>query len=132
MPKDSDILEILSYKTVAVVGCSPREDRASNRVAHYLKSAGYRIIPVNPGHSEILGEKCYPNLVEIPEKVDIVDIFRKSEHILPIVRDAIKIGAKAVWMQDGLEDALAAGEAEKSGLKVVMNNCILREHQRLR
>lgn len=129
--EDSKIREILSLKTIAIVGCSANEDRASHYVAYYLKTAGYRIIPVNPGHSQILGEKCYPNLLEIPEKVELVNIFRRPEHVFPIVRDAIKVGAKAIWMQDGIEHSLAGETAEKSGLKVVMNDCIMREHRRL-
>lgn len=128
---DAEIREILNYQTIAVVGCSPKEHRPSNRVASYLKMVGYKVIPVNPGYSSILGEKCYPNLLEIGQKVDIVNIFRRSEHVFPIVRDAIKIGAKAVWMQDGIEHFLAEETAQKAGLKVVMNDCIMREHQRL-
>lgn len=131
MVDDSEIREILGYKTIAVVGCSPKEHRPSNRVASYLKMVGYKVIPVNPGYTSILGEKCYPNLLEIPEKVEVVNIFRRSEQVFPIVRDAIKIGAKAIWMQDGIEHALAEETAHKAGLKVVMNNCIMREHQRL-
>lgn len=131
MINDSEIQEILKYKTIAVVGCSPKEDRPSNQVASYLKMVGYKIVPVNPGYSSILGERCYPNLLEIPEKIEIVNIFRRSEHVFPIVRDAIKIGAKVVWMQAGIEHASAAETALKAGLKVVMNNCIMREHQRL-
>lgn len=128
---DSEIREILNCNTIAVVGCSPKEYRPSNRVASYLKMVGYRVIPVNPGYTVILEEKCYPNLLEIPEKVEVVDIFRNAEHVFPIVCDAIKIGAKAVWMQDGIEHSLAAETARKAGLKVVLNDCIMREHQRL-
>ena len=128
---DDEIRAILNLKTIAVVGCSPKEDRASHSVAQYLKTAGYKIIPVNPGHDSILGETCYPNLTQIPEKVDIVNIFRRSEHVFPVVQDAIRIGAKAVWMQDGIEHALAGENAVKAGLKVVMDDCIMREHRRL-
>ena len=128
--KDGDIREILNMKVIAVVGCSPKEDRPSHAVADYLRSAGYSVIPVNPGCARILGEKCYPNLLEIPEKVDVVNIFRRSEHVYPIVQDAIKIKAKAVWMQDGVEHELAAETARRAGLKVVMNDCIMREHHR--
>src|SRR3989338_3450605 len=130
MSDEKTIQEILGYRTIAVVGCSPKEERPSHSVARYLQAAGYKIIPVNPGHAEILGEKCYPNLLEIPEKVDVVDIFRRSEEVLPIVKDAVKIGAKAVWMQDGVEHPAAKGLAEKAGLKVVMNDCMLRQHRR--
>lgn len=128
---DNEIREILNLKTIAVVGCSPNERRASHHVAEYLKRAGYRVIPVNPGTLSILGEKCYPNLLEIPEKVDVVNIFRRSEHVFSVVRDAIRIGAKAVWMQDGIEHTLAAENASKAGLKVVMDDCFMRQHQRL-
>ena len=128
--QNDDILDILSMKTIAVVGCSPHEDRPSHYVAEYLQSAGYRVIPVHPGCSQVLGEKCYPNLLEIPGKIDVVSIFRKSEHVYPIVQDAIKIKAKAVWMQDGVEHELAGETASRAGLKVVMNDCIMREHQR--
>ena len=128
---DNEIREMLNCKTIAVVGCSPNPDRASHYVAEYLKTAGYKVIPVNPGHESLLGGKCYPNLAQIPEKVDLVNIFRRPEHVFPIVQDAIKIGAKSVWMQDGIEHALAEESALKAGLKVVANDCIMREHQRL-
>lgn len=131
MENDSEILEILKFKTIAVVGCSPKQERPSHYVSAYLKNAGYKIIPVNPGHSEILGEKCYSDLLEIPGKVDVVVIFRKSEYIFPIVEQAIRIKAKVVWMQDGVEDFRAAELAKQSGLKVVMNDCIMRQHSNL-
>ena len=130
MDEESKIKEILGYQVIAVVGCSPKEDRPSHTVARYLQVAGYKVIPVNPGHDRILGEKCYPNLLESPEKVDVVDIFRRSEEVLPIVKDAVKIKAKAVWMQDGVAHPAAKDLAEKAGLKVVMNDCILRQHRR--
>ncbi len=128
---DNGLKEILNYKVVAVVGCSLNLERPSNRIATYLQSVGYKVIPVNPGHPVILGEKCYPNLLEIPETVEIVNIFRKSEHVFPVVMDAIRIKAKAIWMQDGVEHFLADETATRAGLKVVMDNCILREHVRL-
>ncbi len=131
MASESDIRELLNLRTIAVVGCSPKEHRPSHQVAAYLKKVGYRVIPVNPGYPFILGEKCYPNLQEIPEKVDIVDIFRRSEQVYPIVQDAIRIKAQAVWMQDGVEHALAAEDAQKAGLKVVMNDCIMRRHHNM-
>jgi predicted CoA-binding protein len=124
-----DILN--NSRTVAVVGLSPDPDRPSHNVAGYLKENGYIIIPVNPGEKEILGEKSYPDLTSIPEKVDVVDIFRKSEDVLPIVREAIKIGAGAVWMQEGVINREAAAEARKAGLKVVMDKCMFKEHYRL-
>ena len=122
-----------SCKTVAVVGISPKEDRPSFIVASYLKSKGYRIIPVRPDGEEILGEKVYHNLTEIPREieVDIVDIFRKSAEVPPIVEEAIRRGAKVVWMQEGVVHEEAKVKAEQAGLKVAMNRCIKREHLRL-
>ena len=121
-----------TYRKVAVVGLSPKPDRPSHRVASYLKGQGYRIIPVNTYAKEILGETCYPNLSSIPEPVDVVDIFRRPEAVLPIVEDAIKIGAKAVWMQEGVINEEAASLAKEAGLLVVMDRCMLKEHRKLR
>lgn len=134
MMKDEELKEILThYKTVAVVGISPKEDRPSYRVASYLKSKGYRIVPVRPDGDTILGEKIYPNLLKIPEEieVDIVDVFRKSEEVLPVVNDAIQRGAKVLWMQEGVINKEAESKAEKAGLTVVMDRCMKKEHQRL-
>lgn len=123
------IAEILkSSKTIAVVGLSNRKFRPSYGVAEYLKSAGYRIIPVNPNESEVLGEKCYARLEDIPEKVDIVDIFRRSEFVPEIVDSAIRIGARAVWMQEGVVNPEAAEKARRAGLFVAMDLCVLKEH----
>jgi predicted CoA-binding protein len=125
--------EILnSSRVVAVVGLSANPDRPSYRVADYLKAQGYRIIPVNPAESEILGELCYPDLDSVPESVDVVDIFRRSEEVLPIVKEAIRIGAKAVWMQEGVINEEAAAWAREAGLMVVMDKCMLKEHQKLK
>ena len=121
-----------SSRVVAVVGLSAKPDRPSYRVAVYLKTQGYRIIPVNPAESEILGELCYPDLASVPEPVDLVDIFRRSEEVLPIVKDAIRIGAKAVWMQEGVINEEAAALASEAGLRVVMDKCMLKEHRKLR
>jgi predicted CoA-binding protein len=124
--------EILSSShVVAVVGLSPKPDRPSYKVASYLKQQGYKIIPVNPTEKEILGEVCYPTLASIPEPVDVVDIFRRSEEVLPIVEEAIKIRAKAVWMQEGVINEEAAARARQAGLKVVMDRCMFKEHRRL-
>ncbi len=120
-----------SSQTIAVVGLSPKENRPSNMVARYLKEAGYHIIPVNPGQTEILGEKCYPSLVDIPESVDLVDIFRKPEDVLPIVEEAVKIKAKAVWMQQGIINEAAAQLARENGLAVVMDRCVKIDHASL-
>ena len=125
----SIIEEILkNSRTVAVVGLSANPERPSNVVATYLKEKGYKIIPVNPGEKTILGETSYPDLSSIPEKVDVVDIFRQSEAVPPIIKEAIKIGAKVVWMQEGIKNEAAAAEAEKAGLKVVMDHCMRKEH----
>lgn len=116
-------------RTIAVVGCSAKPERASHFVAAYLKERGYRIIPVNPGHTEILGEKCYPSLSDIPEPIDVVDVFRRSELVLPVIEEAIKVGAKAVWLQDGVTHPEGEALARKKGLLVVSNDCMLRRHQ---
>jgi uncharacterized protein len=115
-------------KVIAVVGLSNRRHRPSYGVAEYLQSAGYRIIPVNPAETEVLGEKSYARLEDIPERVDIVDIFRRSEFVPEIVEAAIRIGARGVWMQEGVIHADAAQRARRAGLLVVMNACILKEH----
>jgi len=132
--KDEEIKDTLNrLKTVAIVGISPKEDRPSYIVAAYLKSEGYRIIPVRPEGEEILGEKVYPSLMEIPKEIeiDVVDIFRKSEDVPPVVDEAIRRKAKVVWMQEGVMHKEAGTKAEKAGLKVVMDRCMKKEHQRL-
>ena len=127
-----DIAEILNTcRTVAIVGLSSNPERPSFVVGKYLKEQGYKIIPVNPGEKTILGETCYPGLAAVPEKMDVVDIFRKPEDVLPIVRQAIQIGAKAVWMQEGIINDAAAAEARQAGLKVVMNTCMRKQHIKL-
>jgi uncharacterized protein len=121
--------EILnSSHTVAIVGLSPDADKASHLVGRYLKEQGYRIIPVNPLERMILSETCYPDLSSIPVKVDVVNIFRRSDKVMPIIEEAIKIGAKTVWMQEGIVNEEAAGKARKAGLTVVMNKCMRKEH----
>lgn len=117
--------------SVAVVGLSPKADRPSNRVALYLKQAGFQIVPVNPGQSSVLGEPCYPDLQSIPHHVDVVDIFRRSELVLPIVEEAIAIGAKTVWLQQGIVNQEAAQLAEQAGLAVIMDRCIKVDHQQI-
>ena len=130
--KDDDVREMLrGARTIAVVGLSTDPAKASYGVARYMKERGYRIIPVNPGAQEILGEKVYPNLSAIPDPVDIVDIFRPSAAIPPIAEEAIRIGAKAIWMQEGIAHAEAARQAEAAGLAVVQDRCIMKEHFRL-
>jgi len=124
--------EILNFsRVIAVVGLSPKPDRPSYGVASYLKENGYKIIPVNPEVGEILGEVCYPDLSSIPEPVDVVDIFRRSEKVPAIVEEAIKIAAKAVWMQEGVINEPAAARAGEAGLLVVMDRCMLKEHRKL-
>ena len=121
----SDIDNILeTCKTVAVVGLSPRPERDSNGVAAYLQEMGYRIIPVNPSAKEILGERCYPDLRSIPDPVDVVDIFRRAGEVPAIVADAIKIGARAVWMQKGVVSEEGKSAARAAGLMVVMDECM--------
>jgi len=129
MNEKETIQKILAMKTIAIVGLSPKEIRPSYGVARYLQSVGYTIIPVNPAHPEILGEKSYPTLRDIPVKVDIVDVFRKPEHVMPITEAAIKIGAKAIWFQDGVINEEAAKLAKDAGLLVVMDDCMLRQHK---
>lgn len=128
---EQDIKRILeTCRTIAVVGLSHRPFRASHGVSLYMQQQGYRIIPVNPEETEVLGEKAYARLEDVPERIDLVDIFRRSEFVAPIVDSAIRVGAKAVWMQEGVEDAQAAGKARAAGLLVVMDRCILKEHRR--
>lgn len=131
---DDHITKILkTSKTIAVVGLSSRKFRPSYGVVEYLKSAGYRIVPVNPNETEVLGAKCYARLEDAPEKIDIVDIFRRSEFVPEIVDAAIRIGARAIWMQEGVVNPEAAEKARQAGLVVVMDLCILKEHaQRFR
>lgn len=114
--------------TIAVVGLSPKEKRPSNQVARYLLQAGYTIIPVNPGQDEILGRKCYPNLHSIEGQVEVVDIFRRADQVEPVVRDAISIGARVVWMQQGIVNEQAAALAEGAGLTVIMDRCLQVDH----
>jgi predicted CoA-binding protein len=118
-------------KTIAVVGLSSNRRRPSYGVSEYMQSMGYRIIPVNPSETEILGEKAYPSLDDVPEPVDIVNVFRRSEFVPEIVDAAIRIGAKCVWMQEGVVHEEAAAEARAAGLEVVMNRCILKEHRKM-
>ena len=118
-------------KTIAVVGLSPKAHRPSHQVACYLMAAGYTIIPVNPGQDSILGLTCYPNLLAIPTQVDLVDIFRRPETVLPIVEDAIAIGAKYIWMQEGIVNEEAAAKAKAAGRAVIMDRCTKIDHMNL-
>jgi predicted CoA-binding protein len=126
------IAEILnSARTIAVVGLSGKRYRPSYGVAEYLKRAGFRIIPVNPEETEVLGEKSYPDLDSIPDVIDVVDIFRRSEFVPEIVEAAIRKGAKAIWMQEGVVNEEAAHRAEEAGIAVAMDRCILKDHRRM-
>jgi predicted CoA-binding protein len=128
----ASVLELLrTSRTIAVVGLSSKRWRPSYGVSEYMQRAGYRIIPVNPGETEVLGEKSYAGLEEVPEKVDIVDVFRRSEFVPGIVEQAIRIGARAVWLQEGVVHEEAAAKAQAAGLMVVMDRCILKEHLKL-
>ena len=117
-------------KTIAVVGLSSSPIRPSFGVTEYMQGEGYRIIPVNPNETEVLGEKSYARPEDVPEKIDIVNIFRRAEDVLPVVESAIRVGAKAVWMQQGIENGAAAGKALAAGLVVIEDACILVEHRK--
>ena len=127
------IAELLSSaRTIAVVGLSSRRARPSYSVSEYMQNAGYRIFPVNPQETEVLGETAYPDLDSVPVPVDIVDIFRRAEFVPEIVEAAIRIGARAVWMQEGVVHEEAAERARAAGLTVVMDRCILKEHRKMK
>ena len=122
---------LVKCHTIAVVGLSADPSRPSYRVAHYLKEHGYRVIPVNPEYKEVLDEVCYPDLASVPEPIDLVDIFRRSEHVQPIVDAAAAVGTKVVWMQEGVVNEEAANHARNAGMEVVMDRCIMKEHHLL-
>lgn len=122
---------LLSAKTIASVGLSSNQEKESYWIVSYLKEQGYRIFPVNPTADEILGEKAYPDLESIPEKIDVVQVFRRSEDVPPVVDSAIKAGAKVVWMQEGIVNEAAAQKAREAGLQVVMDACMRMTHRRL-
>lgn len=125
------IYEILkNHKTIAVVGLSSDPMRPSHGVAAYLQAAGYRIIPVNPNEKEVLGEKSYARLEDVPEKIEVVDIFRRPEEVPPVVESAIRVGAKVVWMQLGIESESAAEKARAAGLVVIEDACMFVEHKK--
>jgi predicted CoA-binding protein len=130
-PKGADPVQkfLSKYRTIAVVGLSSNPMRASHSVSSYMQEAGYRIIPVNPNEREVLGENSYPRLSDVPDPIEIVDIFRRPENVPPVVKDAIRIGAKLIWMQLGIENEPAAQKAIAAGIPVVMDSCILIEHR---
>ncbi len=122
---------LTEFRTVAVVGVSGDASRPSHRVAGYLLDHGYDVIPVNPAAQRILGMTCYPDLESIPRPVEVVDVFRRPDEVMPVVEAAIAIGARAVWLQEGVVNDAAAARAREAGLLVVMDRCMLKEHQRL-
>ena len=129
---DIDTIDkVFSLKNIAVVGMSPKQHRPSNYVAMYMKNQGYKIIPVNPGHEIIQNKKCYSSLLDIPIQVDIVNVFRRSEFAASIAKEAVSIGAKALWLQDGVISEEASEIAQTDGLLFVMNDCMLRRHKQL-
>ena len=129
MSAEAEILR--KYHTIAVVGLSSDEARGSHSVSKYMQSAGYRIVPVNPVETEVLGEKAYPNVASIAAPVEIVNVFRRPEAVPSVVDDAIAAGAKVVWMQEGIVNEAAAAKAREAGLEVVMDRCIRTEHRRM-
>ena len=129
MSTESDILR--NYKTIVVVGLSSDQTRAAYSVSEYMQRAGYKIIPVQQGEDEVLGEKAYPDLASVPEPIDIVNVFKRSEQVPPFVDEAIAVGAKVVWMQQGIANEEAAEKARAAGLEVVQDRCIRTEHRRM-
>lgn len=129
---DDDIRKIYSLKNIAVVGMSKNPEKAAYYVPKYLIDNGYNVIPVNPTATEILERKCYPSLLDIPGTVDVVDIFRPSDQVLPVIEEAVKIKPKVIWLQEGIHNVQAEEVARKAGIPVVIfNRCMLAEHQRL-
>ncbi|MBL8242009.1 MAG: CoA-binding protein [Bryobacterales bacterium] len=132
MSNDADMIEMLrNARTIAVVGLSSKRLRPSHGVAGYMQQHGYRIIPVNPAETEVLGEKAYATLSGVPHKIDIVDVFRQSEAVPEIAGDVIRLGIPYLWLQEGVIHEAAAAKARAAGIKVVMDRCILKEHRRL-
>ena len=126
-----EIKKIFQMKTIAVVGMSPKPERPSHYVAMYMKEQGYNIIPINPGHNEIAGMKSFPSLLDIPQTIDVVDVFRRSEYVLPIAESAVMVCAKALWLQDGEINENGSALAQKAGLLVVVSDCMLRRHRQI-
>jgi uncharacterized protein len=132
-PSDADLKQLLTDATViAMVGASSNPEKTSNGIMRKLQSVGYRVIPVNPRETEVLGERAYPSLLDVPERIDIVDVFRRPEDTPPIADDAVTIGAKALWLQTGIVSEDAASRAQAGGLMVVMDLCIGATHSLLR
>lgn len=128
---DEEVRDILQLKNVAVVGMSKNSEKAAHYVPKYLSENGYNIIPVNPTADKILDKKCFPNLDVVNEKIDIIDVFRPSEDVMPVIEDAIKKNPRVIWLQEGIHNPEAEEIARKKGIKVIFNRCMLAEHQRL-
>ena len=128
---DEEIIEILNLKKVAIIGMSKHQEKAAHFVPKYLSENGFEIIPVNPNSDEILNKKCYKEINDIKDDIDVVDVFRPSEDVLPFVKDAIKKNPKVIWLQEGIHNEEAENLAREHGIKVVFNRCMLAEHQRL-
>ncbi len=128
---DNEIKEIYSLKNVAVIGISKNQEKAAHYVPKYLAENGYNIIPINPSANEILNKKCYPSINDVDESIDIVDVFRPSDQVLPFVKDAIKKKPKVIWLQEGIHNTEAEELTRKEGITIVFNRCMLAEHQRL-
>jgi len=128
---DEQIRKFYSLKNIAVIGISKNPEKAAHYVPKYLAEKGYNIIPVNPTTDKILDKKCYREIAEVPDSIDIVDVFRPSEEVLPVVREAVKKNPKVIWLQEGIHNPEAEELARKAGIEVVFNRCILAEHQRL-
>jgi predicted CoA-binding protein len=128
---DEQIREILSLNKVAVIGMSKNSSKAAHYVPKYLSDNGYDITPINPTTDEILGKKCYSSISEVDGEIDIIDVFRPSDQVLPIIEEAIKKKPKVIWLQEGIHNSEAEDLAKKAGIKVVFNRCMLAEHQRL-
>ncbi len=131
-PTPDQVRELLKgVKTIAVVGFSPKPGRPSHNIARAMQRYGFRIIPVRPGISEGLGEKAYPDLASVPDRIDLVNVFRASDNVPPVVDQCVKLGLKAIWMQDGVINEPAAARAAEAGMTVIMDRCILRDYTRL-
>lgn len=128
---DDEIKQIFSLKNVAVIGMSKNPEKAAHYVPKYLSEQGYNIMPINPTTNEILNKKSYPSITEVDQPIDVVDVFRPSDQVLPVVKEAIKIKPKVIWLQEGIHNEEAEELARKEGIKVVFNRCMLAEHQRL-
>ena len=128
---DDEIRQILSLKNVAVVGMSKNADKAAHYVPKYLLAQGYNVMPVNPTADKILEKKCFSSLQDVDQSIDVVDVFRPSDQVIPVVQEAIKKKPKVIWLQEGIHNAEAEDMARKAGIKIVFNRCMLAEHQRL-